>query len=377
MNRRILLLAVIVIAANSAHGAKYERTLDGKTKIWRIPSQRKLQASWSGERDDKGFATGRGTLTWFATTKKWETGSLLPATRYIEVSHYTGKMVEGKLEGPVVSVDSSGNTYHAKFADGRKTGDWIAGSGSLKKHPKESESPPKVVEAPAEAPPPAPKLDQHIAEKPISASSPAAPKETSVSIPAPETSAAEHSDDSVRSLAMPPSSLRVANLTEKTNSAADSSSPPPSQPEKIVETAPGPPDIPPARSAGPNDDDARMVATLDSEYQTAVKTNDASAIDHILADDFVLVRSAGRSLSKPDLIKQARDKQAKYEHHEVVEGTQKVRVWNDTAVVTETVWVKGTEEGQSIDQKMSVTATYARTPNGWRYVSGQTAGPAK
>jgi uncharacterized protein (TIGR02246 family) len=122
-------------------------------------------------------------------------------------------------------------------------------------------------------------------------------------------------------------------------------------------------------------DDARTVAALDSEYQAAVKTNDAATIDRILADDFVLVHGAGRALSKTDLLKQARDKQAKYEHHEIEEGTQKVRIWRDTAVVTETLWVKGSENGKPVDQKMSVTETYVRTSTGWRYVSGQASIP--
>jgi len=49
----------------------------------------------------------------------------------------------------------------------------------------------------------------------------------------------------------------------------------------------------------------------------------------------------------------------------------------DTAVVTETVWVKGSINGRPVDQKLSVTETYVRTPNGWRYVSGQASLPVQ
>ena len=90
-----------------------------------------------------------------------------------------------------------------------------------------------------------------------------------------------------------------------------------------------------------------------------------------------LVHGGGQSLSKADVLKQARDKQAKYEHHEIEQGSQKVRVWHDTAVVTETLWVKGSQNGIPMDEKMSVTETYVRTPNGWRYVSGQASIPSK
>jgi uncharacterized protein (TIGR02246 family) len=374
---RILLCSVLLLVANAAY-AKYDRALDGKTKVWHNTPQRGVEPSWSGDRDRKGFATGRGTLTWFKVQRSWLTGSLLPGMKYITVSQYTGKMIDGKLEGPVVSVDAKGNTYHAEFADGHKTGEWIAGSlPASKKHTDQDAGQPQVVEAPAEGPPPAPKLDQHVAEK--SQAKPAQPSQiaaepTVVTEPKPE-----HSGDSLRSLAMPPSSLRVASLNESSSHR----SAPPADTADTTAPASGPESSPPATAAPAsaaipgNDNDARTVAALDTEYQAAVKTNDATTIDRILADDFVLMNGPGQTLTKADLLKQAHDKQAKYERHEIQEGTQKVRVWRDTAVVTETVWVKGAENGKPIDQKIATTATYVRTPGGWRFVSGQAAAPAK
>ena len=155
MNGRILLFSMILVATSVASAAKYERTLEGKTKIQSIAPQERLRASWSGDRDENGYATGTGTLTWFRVQKTWETGSLLPSVKYIEVRQYSGNMVEGKLEGSVVSTDARGNTYHAKFEDGRKTTDWLAGSGSSKKRSGDSESRPKIAKAPAEPAPPA------------------------------------------------------------------------------------------------------------------------------------------------------------------------------------------------------------------------------
>jgi ketosteroid isomerase-like protein len=365
MNLGKILCFILTVVVASAAQAKYDRALDGKTKVWHNSPQRRVQASWSGERDDRGYATGRGTLTWFRAERTWLTGSLLPSIKYVEVSEYKGRMVEGKLEGAVVSVDSRGNTYHAKFADGRKTTDWLAGpiAGSGQK-PEQNVAKPEIVEAPAEAPPPAPKLDQHIAQKPA-APAPPPPKEVVINPPA-ET--ASPSADSLQSLTMPPSSLRVAALTEP--------SPHPAMPpvEKVETTSAAPaqesPSSPASASTSIKDEDARTVAALDSEFNAAVKANDADTMDRILADDFVLMHG-GRTLSKGDMLKQARDKQAKYEHHEIENGSQKVRVWRDTAVVTETVWVKGAEGGKPIDQKISLTGTYVRTPDGWRYVSGQ------
>jgi hypothetical protein len=45
--------------------------------------------------------------------------------------------------------------------------------------------------------------------------------------------------------------------------------------------------------------DRSVIAGLDTQYQAAVKKNDATTIDHILADDFVLVTGSGRLMAKP------------------------------------------------------------------------------
>ena len=60
-------------------------------------------------------------------------------------------------------------------------------------------------------------------------------------------------------------------------------------------------------------DDEKAVATLDTEYQEAVKTNDVATIDRIVADDFVLVTGLGKTYSKSDLLEEARSKRMQYE----------------------------------------------------------------
>jgi len=121
--------------------------------------------------------------------------------------------------------------------------------------------------------------------------------------------------------------------------------------------------------------DAQTISRLDSVYQAAVKANDVAIMDEILADDFVLVTDRGASLTKRDLIKEAREKRTIYEHQDVEEGTQKVRIWRDTAVVTALLRIKGTRDQNPFDYKMWLSETYVRTPTGWRYVFGQALKP--
>jgi ketosteroid isomerase-like protein len=123
------------------------------------------------------------------------------------------------------------------------------------------------------------------------------------------------------------------------------------------------------------EDDAKAVAALDTKYQAAVKTNDATTMNQILADDFILVTGRGSVFSKADLLDLARKKEATYERQDEEPGTQKIRVWGDTAVVTALLWIKSVQAGKAADYKLWFSDTYVRTPTGWRYVFGQASLP--
>jgi len=118
-------------------------------------------------------------------------------------------------------------------------------------------------------------------------------------------------------------------------------------------------------------DDVKAVAALDTEYQAAVKRNDAAAMARILHDDFILVLGNGKVYNKNDLLESARKRSIIYELQDEEPGTQKVRVWGDTAVITALLLLKGTQEGVAFDRKLWFSDTYVRTAKGWRYVFGQ------
>ena len=124
-----------------------------------------------------------------------------------------------------------------------------------------------------------------------------------------------------------------------------------------------------------SDEDAKTVAALDTKYQAAVKANDAVTMDQILADDFILVNGRGKISSKTDLLESARKKEVTYERQDEEPGTQKVRVWGDTAVVTALLWIKAVQAAKPIDYKLWFSDTYVRTPAGWRYAFGQASLP--
>jgi ketosteroid isomerase-like protein len=121
------------------------------------------------------------------------------------------------------------------------------------------------------------------------------------------------------------------------------------------------------------DDDRKTVAALDTEYQAAVKRNDAATMQRLLSDDFALVTGSGKTYTKADLLDEARSGRYVYEHQE--DTAQTVRVWGDTATVTAELWAQGTDSGKPFNYTVWFTDTYARYPSGWRYVFGQSSLP--
>lgn len=121
--------------------------------------------------------------------------------------------------------------------------------------------------------------------------------------------------------------------------------------------------------------DRQTVARLDLEYQAAVKENDVSTMSRILHDDFALVLGDGRTFDRADLLQEARAATYQYEKQDEIDGSQVVRVWGDTAVVTAKLWVKGTANGKAFDRKLWFSDTYIRTSDGWKYVFGQASLP--
>jgi uncharacterized protein (TIGR02246 family) len=126
-----------------------------------------------------------------------------------------------------------------------------------------------------------------------------------------------------------------------------------------------------AASGAPADDE-KTVAQLDRDYQHAIKHNDATTIQRIHADDMILVTGRGAVIRGTDLEDRARKGTTKYEVQDEIEGTQKVRVWGDTAVVTALLWIKGSAPDRGeFDYKVWFSDTYVRINGKWRYAFGQ------
>ena len=122
-------------------------------------------------------------------------------------------------------------------------------------------------------------------------------------------------------------------------------------------------------------EDAATVSALDIAFQAAVKRNDAEAMDEILHAQYALVRGNGEVVSREELLDSARSGDYQFEIQDEDPGTQVVRVWGDTAVVTARLRIKGNKSGEPFERLLWFSDTYVRTPGGWRYAFAQVSLP--
>jgi len=255
--RLFVALGILLLITNLLCGGQYQRVSDGKALVWNNDPQPEDAVTWSGDVDKNGYATGQGTLVWYRAERAKVTGSNMPTEKRIPISSYAGKMVRGKLTGPVVAADADGKFYHGTFVDGHRTADWSAGAprvrrGELVEAPSPAEGPAKTKteRSPAPAPTQQPPAQQPLVETAPKASPPPPPK-APAERPAPAVS------DSLQSLIAPPSSLR----TEVAASA------PPPSPAQSTQAAPPSGELDASAAINLADDEARARGYDLDEYE--------------------------------------------------------------------------------------------------------------
>jgi hypothetical protein len=189
VNARLFLGILLGVTSASVYAGIYQRTRHTHALVWNDHPTSFQEATWSGGKDAAGYATGDGTLTWYAPEKPPLTGSTIPSRRRM-----------------VVVRSESGTMEHGRFVTPPK-GRNPKPAGRTQR-PESSPAPtpeqPTKNERPS-APPKEP--------SPSSTPSPAATAEPSSPTPAPNPSPTPQSD-SINSLTRPPSSLQLSSPAE-------------------------------------------------------------------------------------------------------------------------------------------------------------------
>ena len=110
--------------------------------------------------------------------------------------------------------------------------------------------------------------------------------------------------------------------------------------------------------------------TADSNFFNALIRADISALDHILADDFVLIEVMGGSeISKSALLAALDSNQVKFQAIEPTEN--RVRLYHATAIVTGRTEMRGRLAGTSFGLSSRYTHVYVEQESEWRLVMAQ------
>ena len=111
----------------------------------------------------------------------------------------------------------------------------------------------------------------------------------------------------------------------------------------------------------------KEIESLEQEWRQAILTNNVSAMDHLLADDYVGITSNGTIETKAQALAQRRAGTVRITKLDL--SDIRVRLYGDTAVVTSVADLVGTNGDSDISGKYRYTRVYARRLEHWKIVS--------
>ncbi|MDR3751537.1 MAG: nuclear transport factor 2 family protein [Terracidiphilus sp.] len=107
---------------------------------------------------------------------------------------------------------------------------------------------------------------------------------------------------------------------------------------------------------------------LEEAWRNAVLTGNATAMDGLMADDYVAITSHGTLQTRDQVLANLRTKRTHITSLEV--SDRKVRFYGTTAVVTSLALVQGTNSEGEVSGSFRYTRVYVRDAHGeWKIVS--------
>ena len=112
------------------------------------------------------------------------------------------------------------------------------------------------------------------------------------------------------------------------------------------------------------------VRQMIEKYRTAILQRDVAALEKIWADDYVFVNAFGEILTKAQRLANVKSGATKLESINKEENIA-VRVYQNSAVATSRVAIKGKYGGQSTSGQYRSTHVWVKGPEGWQLVANQ------
>jgi ketosteroid isomerase-like protein len=111
---------------------------------------------------------------------------------------------------------------------------------------------------------------------------------------------------------------------------------------------------------------ASKILALENKWNTAYKRSDITAMDSLLADDFIITVEDGSTFSKPGYIAHNGNSTL---HVEISDMSDlKVRMHGNTAVVTGAYHEKGTEKGKAYEYHDRFTDVWMNIQGAWQVI---------
>ena len=129
----------------------------------------------------------------------------------------------------------------------------------------------------------------------------------------------------------------------------------------------GQPATPPDSENSKSEQEVRQAI---EKYRTALLQRDVSALEKIWADDYVFVNAAGDVVTKAQRLANVKSGATKLESINKEENIA-VRVYQNSAVATSRVAIKGKYGGQSTSGQYRSTHVWVKGPEGWQLVANQ------
>lgn len=114
-------------------------------------------------------------------------------------------------------------------------------------------------------------------------------------------------------------------------------------------------------------DDSAALARLEREWNEAHLRGDATALDHLWAEDLTVAVPEMAPMGKPEALAFARSGRMRFEVY--ASSDLRYRVFGDAAVVTGQLARTRTLRGRRLEDRWRFTKVYVRRPEGWRVVA--------
>ncbi len=113
--------------------------------------------------------------------------------------------------------------------------------------------------------------------------------------------------------------------------------------------------------------DSTKVTAMENAWNQAELKNDASAVQLLLADDFIMTTGEGELYNKSQIVASIRDKS--YQPTALQSTDMAVHAFGGTAIVTGAYYEKGVDKGKAWERRGRFTDTWIFMDNRWQCVA--------